>query len=90
MESSTICRIGIRVNVTRDEDGLHAFVTDDGIGFETAGRRDGLGLRGLDERVKELDGDMTITSARSQGTTIEMHLPLPVSMTEEQLARTAG
>lgn len=80
----------VRVNVTRDDDGLHAFVTDDGIGFETAGRRDGLGLRGLDERVKELDGDMTITSARSQGTTIEMHLPLPVSMTEEQLARTAG
>jgi signal transduction histidine kinase len=80
----------VRVNVTRDEAGLHAFVTDDGIGFETAGRRDGLGLRGLDERVRELDGDMTITSERGQGTTIKMHLPLPASITEGQLARTAG
>jgi signal transduction histidine kinase len=80
----------IKVKVTSHEDGLHIFVTDDGIGFDPAGRHDGLGLRGLEERVKELDGDMTITSVMSQGTTITMHLPLPASMTEVQLARTAG
>jgi signal transduction histidine kinase len=80
----------IKVNVTSHEDGLNIFVSDDGIGFDPAGRHDGLGLRGLEERVKELDGDMTITSVMRQGTTITMHLPLPASMTEVQLARTAG
>jgi signal transduction histidine kinase len=65
-------------------------LSDDGIGFDLALRRDGLGLRGLEERVRELDGDMTITSAIGQGTTITMHLPLPASMTEVRLARAAG
>lgn len=80
----------ITVSVTSHEDGLNVFVTDDGVGFTPAGRRDGLGLRGLEERVRELDGDMTITSVESRGTTITVHLPLPASMTEVALARTAG
>jgi len=80
----------ITVNVTGHDAGLNVSVSDDGIGFDLALRRDGLGLRGLEERVKELDGDMTITSAIGQGTTITMHLPLPVSMTEVRLARAAG
>lgn len=80
----------IKVNVTSHEEGFDVRVTDDGVGFDPAGHRDGLGLRGLEERVKELDGDMTITSVMSQGTTITVHLPLPASMTEVPLARTAG
>ena len=39
---------------------------DDGIGFDPARRRDGLGLRGIDERVKELDGTMTIDGPPAQ------------------------
>jgi signal transduction histidine kinase len=78
----------IQVKVAGDDDGLSVSVADDGIGFDPARRRDGLGLRGLEERVKELDGDMTITSAIGQGTTITMHLP--VSMSEVRLARAAG
>jgi signal transduction histidine kinase len=80
----------INVNVMGHDDGLNISVSDDGIGFDLALRRDGLGLRGLEERVRELDGDMTITSAIGQGTTITMHLPLPASMTEVRLARAAG
>lgn len=80
----------IKVTVTGHDDGLNVSVSDDGIGFDRALRRDGLGLRGLEERVKELDGQMTITSATGHGTRITMHLPLPVSMTEVQLARAAG
>jgi len=76
-------------DATQDE-GLNVSVSDDGIGFDLARRRDGLGLRGLEERVKELDGDMTVTSATGQGTTITMHLPLPMSTTEVRLARAAG
>jgi signal transduction histidine kinase len=80
----------IQVKVAGHDDGLSVSVVDDGIGFDPARRRDGLGLRGLEERVKELDGDMTITSAIGQGATIALHLPLPASMTEVRLARAAG
>jgi signal transduction histidine kinase len=77
--------------VSSHETGLNVLVTDDGVGFDPGGRRgDGLGLRGLEERVKELDGDTMITSVVGQGTTIRMHLPVPAPPTEVQLARTAS
>lgn len=80
----------VKVNVMSLEDGLNICVTDDGIGFDPSGRHDGLGLRGLEERVKELGGDITITSVIREGTTINMRLPLPASLTEARLARSAG
>jgi len=80
----------ITVNVTGGDDGLDVSVIDDGLGFDSARRHDGLGLRGIEERVRELGGVVTITSAVGQGTTLFMHLPLPVSMTEVRLARVAG
>jgi len=80
----------IHVQVSSQEDGLKVVVSDDGVGFDPAARRDGLGLRGLEERVKELDGDTTITSVIGQGTTIRMHLPLPAPTMEVPLARTTG
>ena len=52
-------------------------VTDDGIGLDPARRRDGLGLRGIDERVKELGGVMTIAGAPGEGTTLAIRLPFP-------------
>ena len=81
----------IRIQVSSHENGLNVLVSDDGVGFDPGARRgDGLGLRGLEERVKELDGDMTITSVIGHGTTIRMHLPVPAPPTEVQLARTAS
>jgi signal transduction histidine kinase len=80
----------IKVSVAGDDDRLDVSVTDDGIGFNPARRRDGLGLRGIEERVKELQGTMTISGASGEGTTLEIHLPLPVSLREAPLARAAG
>lgn len=80
----------IKVSVTSHDDQLDVSVTDDGIGLEPARRRDGLGLRGIEERVKELHGTMTVGGAVGQGTTLTIHLPLPVPMAEVPLARAAG
>jgi signal transduction histidine kinase len=78
----------IQVSVISHQDRLDVSVTDDGIGFDSARRRDGLGLRGIEERVKELQGTMTVGRAAGQGTTLMIHLPLPA--TEVPLARAAG
>jgi signal transduction histidine kinase len=47
-------------------------------------------LRGIDERVKELQGSMTISRGLKRGTTLVVHLPLPEPVAEVALARAAG
>ena len=44
----------IKVNVVGYDDRLDVSVTDDGVGLDAARRRDGLGLRGIEERVRKL------------------------------------
>ena len=78
----------IHVGVTADGRQLQVSVSDDGRGLQTAQRRRGLGLRGIDERVRELQGTMTIASAAKQGTILLARVPLPA--VEAPLARAAG
>jgi signal transduction histidine kinase len=69
---------------------LDVSISDDGVGLDPARRRDGLGLRGIEERVKELQGTLIIGGAASGGTTLAIQLPLPAAVLEESLARAAG
>jgi signal transduction histidine kinase len=80
----------ISVEVTCHENQLRVGVTDDGIGLDPASGRRGLGLRGIDERVKELRGSMTISQRAGAGTTVSVALPVPAMTTETALARVAG
>lgn len=69
----------VTIDVTGHDHELEVRVRDDGIGFDPARRRNGLGLRGIDERVKQLGGVMAVTTALGKGTTIAIHVPLPVT-----------
>jgi signal transduction histidine kinase len=80
--------IAIEVKTTDDE--LELSVSDDGVGLNPAHRGRGLGLIGIDERVKELHGTVVISSGGSRGTTVAVRLPLPAPLTEAPLARAAG
>jgi signal transduction histidine kinase len=51
-------------------------VKDNGRGFDP-GRTRGLGLLGMEERVKRLGGTFTIQAAPQQGTTVTAELPWP-------------
>ncbi len=76
------------VVVARHQTLLTVTITDDGRGFVVTQRVDGLGLRGIEERVKELAGSVRVTSTPGTGTTITVHLPVPQEETE--YARLAG
>lgn len=53
-------------------------VTDDGRGFEiSSGAHKGLGLVGMQERVRELGGSIRIVSSLGRGTRVEIRLPRP-------------
>lgn len=80
----------IEVSVAGYAGGLAMSVTDDGIGLDPGRPRTGLGLRGIEERVKELQGTMTIGRAAGRGTRLAITLPIPASMEETSLARAAG
>lgn len=77
--------VGVTVGV--GEEGLKVVVTDDGIGLEPERSRDGLGLRGIEERVRELGGSVVMSSAPGLGATLTIHLPL--NMSEISLASVA-
>jgi signal transduction histidine kinase len=80
----------IQVGVTTTEGQLRVSVSDDGVGLDPAYRRTGLGLLGIDERVKELHGTVTISPEAERGTTLAVRLPLPAPIMEAPLARAAG
>lgn len=78
----------IHVEVNTDGRQLQVCVRDDGRGLDQTRNRQGFGLRGIDERVRELHGTMTIASSQREGTMVLVRVPLPAM--ETALARTAG
>jgi signal transduction histidine kinase len=79
-------RVTIQLHARNER--LDLSVTDDGVGLDPALRRGGLGLRGIEERVRELGGTIDVRSAAGQGSTLTIELPL--ASTEAALARAAG
>lgn len=79
-------RISVAVHAHRD--ALEVSVSDDGVGLDPTRRRSGFGLRGIEERVRELGGRVSLQSASGQGATLAIWLPLD-SM-EPTLARSAS
>ncbi len=55
---------------------LKIFITDDGKGFDTNAIYISNGLKNLAARIKELDGEITITSVLQKGTSIIVQLPI--------------
>jgi signal transduction histidine kinase len=53
-------------------------VKDRGVGFDAGSvhAQPGLGLSSMEERVRLIQGDLTITSAPGQGTTVAVRVPL--------------
>jgi signal transduction histidine kinase len=73
----------VEVEVKRDERRVLFSVRDDGAGFDTRFVR-GLGLLGMEERVRRLGGHLEIDSHLGRGTRIAAELPI------EELARKNG
>ena len=71
----------VDLHVTSGNGWVHASVADDGRGFDPAAeKRKGLGLLGMEERVRELGGQLSVTSVPGRGATIEIHLPEPAML----------
>lgn len=61
----------VLVQVSCHDNILNITVEDDGIGFVNDGRQ-GMGLRNLGEKLRNLEGRMTVESSPGHGTTIQL------------------
>jgi signal transduction histidine kinase len=67
----------IRISAYGRPDWVSLSIQDDGIGFDPEGATTrGLGLIGIQERVRELEGQVTITSQHEKGTMVEVKVPV--------------
>lgn len=66
----------IRVTVKGDADKLSVVVVDDGVGMDPKRRGGGLGLRGIEERVRDLGGTLEIHSTPGVGTSLTIAVPM--------------
>jgi signal transduction histidine kinase len=71
----------VRLELSREGRAISLTVTDDGRGFDVAeaeGRRPGMGLFAMRERVALVDGVLEIESAPGSGTRVRASVPLTV------------
>ncbi len=66
-----------RINIVLEgnPDGVNLLVEDDGVGFDRTRQRSGIGLIGIEERVRELRGSLEVESRPGEGTRIRVHIP---------------
>jgi signal transduction histidine kinase len=65
-----------KVTVQQSAKSITVRISDDGRGFSPQRTR-GLGLLGMEERVKRLGGTLSIDSKSGQGVAVTAELPLP-------------
>ena len=68
-----------KVVVERLAKSIVVRVTDDGRGFDP-GRSRGMGLLGMEERVKRLGGTLLVDSQTGKGTSVTAEFPIPVGV----------
>lgn len=63
----------VNISLRFDEAQVCLEIEDDGVGFDTAvGHSGGMGLRGIQERVEKIGGDLLVQSAPGQGTILRI------------------
>jgi signal transduction histidine kinase len=70
------------VTLTQQDGAIALVVADDGVGFAPAASAKGFGLRGLQERAAQLDGELALESRPGGGAQFSFRLPLPTEETD--------
>jgi signal transduction histidine kinase len=66
----------IQITMEGNKESVCLSIRDDGLGFDTGRAKTGLGLIGIEERVKELGGSLAVRSWPNRGTLLRVEIPL--------------
>lgn len=66
----------INLTIKKLDSNLIINIEDDGVGFDVAAKRKGIGLKNITARANELHGTFTIRSKKGKGTSVIVSLPL--------------
>jgi len=76
----------VSVTIKQENNRVTVSVRDDGRGFDpNRTYTHGLGLLGMKERVRALDGNITVVSAPGQGTLLTLELPTTLNLSDPHL-----
>jgi PAS domain S-box-containing protein len=72
------CADSSEVRVEGQEQKIHLSVSDEGVGFDpgAVSRQDGIGIRSIEERVRLVGGQFTLSSQPMHGTKIDVWAPI--------------
>lgn len=73
----------VSLRTTRGEHGLRIEIGDNGVGLPPTAKGNGLGLRGMSERVSALGGALAIANNSQGGAILTATLPIPGRIDEE-------
>lgn len=79
----------VEISVGYERNTLDLTVSDDGVGLDPSRAR-GMGLLGIEERVRELHGSFNVRDRKQDGTELHVMLPVTTLSEEIELARVAG
>ncbi len=65
----------VRIQFRTDEQGIYLRIQDDGIGFDTNQKKNGIGLCNMKKRIEQLNGKLHIDSSPGNGCIIHIKLP---------------
>lgn len=68
----------IKIDFKQDKNWVFLTIDDNGNGFDTKEKANGIGLKNLRERIEEINGKLKITSAQNKGTNIKIEVPIHV------------
>jgi len=67
----------IEFNLELIEGVIYILVRDNGVGFDTSKKMNGIGLKNIQSRVKEFNGEFSIKSEIGKGTIVTIKIPDP-------------
>lgn len=65
-----------KVKISQRKHELMMSITDNGVGFDTALQRKGIGLENIKRRAQVLNGDVKVTSFPGKGCSVEVRVPV--------------
>lgn len=66
----------IKVSISNDEQSLSLIIKDNGVGFDSAQKRGGIGISNIYNRVESCNGTAEFISSPGKGCTMLVHIPL--------------